>query len=203
MTTASHHLEFPADAIDYRLLSGAVIPRAIAWVSTRSPAGVDNLAPFSFFTVVSIDPPVLAFAPQDRDDRPDGLKDTAANVRDTEAFAVNIVDEPLAEAMNATSDTTLLRTESEFDHAGVTRAPCEVITPVRVAESPVTFECSLRDFRPVGGATLITGDVVYAHVAEAVTTDARLDVRKLDAVGRLAGGFYVNLADRFSMPRPP
>lgn len=203
MTAASNHLELPADAIDYRTLSGAVVPRAIAWVSTRSPAGVDNLAPFSFFTVVSIDPPVLAFAPQNRPDRPDGLKDTAINIRDTGEFAVNVVDEQHARQMNATSNTTLTRAESEFDYAGIERAPCVKIEPYRVAKSPVVFECALRELQRIGGASLVLGDVVYAHIDEGVTTDAKLDVRKLDAVGRLAGSYYASLSDRFSMERPP
>lgn len=200
---APEHLEREAAEIDYRTLSGAVIPRAIAWVSTRSTAGVDNLAPFSFFTVASIRPPILVFAPQDRGDRADGLKDTAANVRATGEFAVNVVSEPLASAMNETSITTLPRDESEFEHAGIDRAPCVRIDAPRVAASPVAFECTLAEFLDVGSASLVLGEVVYAHIAESVTTDGKLDVRKLDAVGRLAGSWYATLDARFSMERPP
>jgi len=183
----------------YRTLAGAVVPRPVAWVSTRSPDGVDNLAPYSFFTVASVAPPVLLFAPVDA---PDGLKDTPRNVRETEAFVVNVVTEPQASAMNATS-ATLSAGESEFDHADVERAESVVVDAPRVADAPVAFECSLYELLPVGASTLVLGEVERVHVDDDVTTGGQLDVTKLDAVGRLSGSQYARTNERFSMERPP
>jgi flavin reductase (DIM6/NTAB) family NADH-FMN oxidoreductase RutF len=183
----------------YRTLAGAVVPRPIAWVSTRSPDGVDNLAPYSFFNVVSVAPPVVMFAPVDDED---GLKDTPANVRETEEFVVNVVTEPLAAAMNETS-ATLPHGESEFDRAGLDRAGSTAVDAPRVADSPVAFECSLYEMVSVGASTMVLGEVEWVHVADEVTTDGKLDVEKIDAVGRLSGSGYVRTTDRFSMERPP
>nr|WP_245800555.1 flavin reductase family protein [Natrinema saccharevitans] len=122
----------------YRILSSAVVPRPIAWVSTTDGDGVDNLAPYSFFTVASVDPPVLLFAPVDG---ADGFKDTPRNARDTGEFVVNLVTEDLAEAMNETS-ATLPAAESEFDHAGLERAASSAVDVPRVAGAKVAFECT-------------------------------------------------------------
>jgi flavin reductase (DIM6/NTAB) family NADH-FMN oxidoreductase RutF len=183
----------------YRTLSGSVVPRPIAWVSTTDPNGVDNLAPYSFFTVASIDPPVLLFAPVDA---PDGLKDTPRNVVETGEFVVNVVTEATAAAMNETS-ASLPSSESEFEDAGLGRAESTVVAPPRVAESPVAFECELYDTQDVGSSTLVLGEVVRVHVDESVVTDGSLDVQKLDAVGRLAGGRYTRTGERFTLERPP
>ena len=182
----------------YRLLAGSVVPRPIAWVSTRNE-GVDNLAPYSFFNVVSVDPPVVMFAPVTT---ADGLKDTARNVLATEAFVVNVVTTELAEAMNASS-ATLSGSESEFDHAGVERAESIRVDAPRVAEAAVAFECELYEAIEIGRSTMVLGEVVYAHVTDEVTTDGKVDVTKLDAVGRLSGSHYASTRDRFTMERPP
>ncbi len=183
----------------YRLLSTAVTPRPIAWVSTRSPAGVDNLAPFSFFTVASISPPILTFFPVGTGD---DLKDTPRNLRDTGECVVNVVTSDLAAAMNETA-ATLPPDESEFDRAAVTRAESTRVAPPRVAEARVAFECDLSDLREVGSSTQVLAEVVYAHVDDDVTTDGKVDVEKLDTVGRLAGSLYASTDDRFSLERPP
>lgn len=194
-------MELDPDTVDsmYRTLSGGVIPRPIAWVSTRSPEGTDNLAPFSFFNVVSVSPPILMFSPVNP---PEGVKDTTRNVLDTEAFVVNVVTADIVEAMNETS-SSLREGESEFEHAGVTRADAETVAPPRVAESPVNFECELADSLEVGDSTMILGEVGHVHVDDELTTAGKLDVRKLDVVGRLAGSFYSYTRDRFSLERPP
>ncbi|WP_135825431.1 flavin reductase family protein [Halorussus ruber] len=186
----------------YRTLAGAVVPRPIAWVSTTNPDGIDNLAPYSFFNVVAYDPPVVMFAPVDDDDAPGGLKDTPRNVRETEEFVVNVVTESVAEAMNQTS-ATLPAGESEFDRADLTRADSTAVTPPRVAESPVAFECSLYEMVDVGESTMVLGEVEWVHVDDEVTTDGKMDVEKLDAVGRLSGSLYATTENRFSMERPP
>ncbi|WP_137283550.1 flavin reductase family protein [Halorussus salinisoli] len=186
----------------YRTLAGAVVPRPIAWVSTTSPEGVDNLAPYSFFNVVAIDPPVVMFAPVDDDESPDGLKDTPRNIRENEEFVVNAVTESVAEAMNETS-ATLPTGESEFDRAGISRTDTRAVAPPRVAESPVAFECSLYEMLDVGGSTMVLGEVEWVHLDDEVTTGGKLDVDKLDAVGRLSGSLYATTENRFSMERPP
>ncbi|MCU4752031.1 flavin reductase family protein [Halobacteria archaeon AArc-curdl1] len=183
----------------YRVLSSVVVPRPIAWVSTTSEGGVDNLAPYSFFTVAAIDPPTVLFAPVDA---ADGLKDTPQNIEDTGEFVINLVTEGLTEAMNATS-ATLEAGESEFDHADIERAPSTVVIPPRVAASKAAFECTLEELLDVGGSTLVLGRVRYVHLEESVTTDGKIDIEQVDAVGRLAGSWYAKTTKRLSLERPP
>lgn len=191
----------PPDAFGspYRLLSGAVAPRPIAWVSSRGPAG-ENLAPYSFFTVAAVDPPVVAFAPVSTLEEP---KDTLRNAVETGAFAVNLVSVALAEAMNASS-ATLPPDESEFDRAEVTPTECERVDAPRVSEAPVSLECELYDVIPVGKSTLVLGEVVRAHVTDdLLTREGDFDVTAYDPAGRLAGSWYATTRDRFSLERPP
>jgi len=183
----------------YRLLSTAITPRPIGWISTTSPAGVDNLAPYSFCNVVAVDPPVVMFAPVTRED---GLKNTPRNVETTEEFVLNTVTRDLADAMNATS-ATLPPDESEFDHVGIERAESVVVDPPRVAAAKVAFECELYEWLEIGASTAILGEVVHAHVDDEILTDCKADITKLETVGRLAGSHYATTDDRFSLERPP
>lgn len=196
---ASHRSGEPdAFGSPYRLLSTAVTPRPIAWVSSRGPAG-ENLAPYSFFNTVAIDPPVVAFSPVATAADP---KDTLANALETEAFVVNVVTEDVVEAMNASS-ATLDAGESEFDHVGIDRAPSARVDAPRVAAAAVSLECELYDAVEIGTSTLVLGEVVYAHVAEDALVDGEIDMDRLDTVGRLAGGWYASTDDRFELERPP
>ena len=183
----------------YRLLAGAVIPRPIAWVSSRSADGTDNLAPYSFFNVAAVDPPVLMFSPVGTGEN---LKDTPTNVLDTEEFVVNLVTHDLVAAMNETA-ATLPRGESEFDRVGLERGESVKVDPPRVAEARVSFECTLYDAIEIGGSLMILGEVVYAHVADDALTDGKIDTEKLDAVGRLSGSAYATTRERFTLERPP
>lgn len=170
-----------------RVVKSAVSPRPIAWISTRSEAGVDNLAPYSSYNYVSSENPVVLFNSPNEDHG--GLKDTARNALEREAFAVNVVTEPLLVEMDSTS-RRLPPEESEFDRFDVERAPCRRIDAPRVAEAVVTMECTLHDSLTVHDRIVVLGDVEYFHVAEAVMTDGRIDMGKLPTVGRLGGPYY-------------
>lgn len=170
-----------------RIIRSAVTPRPIAWISTRSPDGVDNLAPFSSYNYVAAAEPVVIFNTPYAEG--DDQKDTPRNVVETGQFAVNVVTEPLAEQMDATS-ASLEPDESEFDFAEVERAPCDLIDASRVADAVVTFECTLYDSMRIRNRLAILGDVEYVHVDESVLTDGQIDAAKIDSVGRLGGPYY-------------
>ena len=196
-------MELSRDEVDYRTLVGAVVPRPIAWVSTVSDDGVPNLAPFSFFNVVTSTPPVLSVSVTRYDpEKPDRLKDTFVNVRQTGEFVVNVVTRPFLERMNRTS-ARLPHGVSEFEDAGVGRTPSSVVEPDRVAEAQIAFECVVYDLHPVGKATLVLGDVVCAHVDDDLTLDGKLDVNEVDPVGRLSAGQYGFIEERIELERPP
>lgn len=170
-----------------RLVKTAVTPRPIAWISTQSEGGVDNLAPFSSYNYVSSREPVVVF--NSPNEGHGGPKDTARNARETGEFAVNVVTEPLIEEMDRTSER-LPPEESEFDAVDLTRAACRRIDPPRVADAAVTMECRLYDWIDVHDRLMILGDVEYVHVAEDVLTDGEIDTMKLPTVGRLGGPYY-------------
>jgi flavin reductase (DIM6/NTAB) family NADH-FMN oxidoreductase RutF len=189
----------------YRLLTACVTPRPIAWVSTVSPAGVPNLAPFSFFNAIGANPPAVMFSPVNR---PDGTpKDTLRNVRATGEFVVNIVSAAVAHPMNATS-AELPYEQSEFAAAaGLTPAPSQRVRPPRVAEAHVHLECVLHQIVPVGdgplSANVVIGRVVLIHAHDGVLDAAgRIDPGKLDTIGRMGGSLYARTRDRFEMVRP-
>ncbi|MFC7236992.1 flavin reductase family protein [Saliphagus sp. GCM10025317] len=188
----------PDELSTYRTLSGAVVPRPIAWTSSRDADGRDNLAPYSFFTIACVDPPILAVCPMNFE--PD-LKDTPANAIETGEFAINVVTAPHAKVMNESSEA-ISSGENEFDHVGVEAAECTVVDAPRVADAPVTFECRLYDAVELPTSILLLGEVVNVHLDESVLVDGKLDVEKIDAIGRLAGGYYAYTRDRFHMERP-
>lgn len=180
----------------YHLLNSLVVPRPIAWVSTLSEAGVANIAPHSYFTVLSPNPPVVCFSSG-------GVKDTLRNVRFTGDFVVNIVGEELAEAMNLTS-ADFPPGESEFRAAGLTPVPCELVRSPRLAEAPAAMECRLMQVLEIGNAPnhVVIGEVLRFHLAERVWRGGRVDMEALRPVGRLAGSGYSYTRDLFRMPRP-
>ena len=187
----------------YRLLIGAVVPRPIAWVSTLSEGGVTNLAPFSFFTVASCAPPVLAFAQVNPRDNSD--KDTLRNLRETKQCVVNVVGFNNAGVMNA-SCADYPPEVSEFDAVGIATVASLSVSPPGVANAQVRFECTLREIKciadqPMGG-NLILLDVVNIFVDDAVLRDGNIDTMALDAIGRLAGDSYANTRQTFDLARP-
>jgi flavin reductase (DIM6/NTAB) family NADH-FMN oxidoreductase RutF len=194
----------PAEA-RYKLLTSTVTPRPIAWVVTRSAAGAVNAAPFSFFNVLAGDPPTVGISIGNR--APGQPKDTLANIQATGEFVVNLVSRDNAEAMNRTA-TEFPPGVDEVAAAGLTRLPSVKVTPPRIAESPVAFECKLFQAIPLGpGNTLVLGHVVAMHVRDDAVLDAMrhyIDVPKLDLIGRMhGGGGYATTRDQFQIPRIP
>lgn len=162
----------------YPLLNSVVVPRPIAWVSTRSPQGVDNLAPHSFFTVSSVTPAVVQFTSV-------GTKDSLRNAQASGDFVVAFCSEALADVVNDTA-TDYPPDVSEFDVCGLTREPAEKVTASRVSESPVNIECRVigtHDFG--GGSVVVFGEVVWVSVEESVLDGDHPEVRRLAPIARL------------------
>lgn len=182
----------------YQFLITAVVPRPIAFVSTRSLSGTTNLAPFSFFNAISSEPPLVGIAFSERRDDP---KDTLRNIRETGEFVVNVVSEALLEPMVRTSGDWP-RAESEFGIAGLTSAPSERVDAPSVAESPVQLECRLEREIPLGNSVFVVGEVVLARARDDLIDNGRLDAARLVPVGRLGGEFYALVRDVVRQPRP-
>jgi flavin reductase (DIM6/NTAB) family NADH-FMN oxidoreductase RutF len=171
----------------YGLLKASVVPRPIAWTSTVSDDGVNNLAPFSFFTVVSSDPPMVLLSLEFHDYGL--LKDSAANIEATGEFVVNIAPSAYACEVDLTSQTFDAHVD-EFAVAGLTPVPSRHVRPCRVAEAPISLECRLHTTLQPGSDRLVIGEVVAFHVARGVLgEDGRIDMARLDPLGRTAAGF--------------
>ena len=180
----------------YPLLNSVVVPRPIAWVSTRSATGVDNLAPHSFFTISSVVPPVVQFTSV-------GHKDSLRNAEATGEFVVSLCPESLVEQVNLTG-TDFPADVSEFDAVGLTREPSRLVAPPRVAESPVALECRVvgtRDFG--GGSVVVFGEVVWAVVDEDVLRDDRPEISLLKPVARLGADEWSTIGEVSSRQRVP
>lgn len=184
-----------------RVLTGVIVPRPIAFVSTISPDGVVNLAPYSFFNAVSYDTVVFSSSRNVGDKS----KDTLRNIEETKEFVVNIVVDPIAEAMNATA-AEYPEDVDEFAIAGLTHAPSEIVKAPRVAESPVNIECKLHQVVTIGSGDnehgLVIGTILLMHVRDDIIDGHRIDQDKLMATGRMAGNMYCRTNDRFDMVRP-
>jgi flavin reductase (DIM6/NTAB) family NADH-FMN oxidoreductase RutF len=184
----------------YKLLGGLVIPRPIALVSSRSPQGHDNAAPFSFFNVLAEEPPIVVLGIGVA--ASGGAKDTTANIGDSGEFVVNLVDEPLAEAMNLCA-IDFPPEVSEIEVAGLDLLPAERVRAARIAQAPVHLECRrLMTLQPGRERYIILGEVLWLHVQDGIVDPTTLRVAPGWApVGRLFGGGYVRTRDRFELPR--
>ena len=177
----------------YSLLGSLVVPRPIGWVSTRSVDGVDNLAPHSFYQLVSTSPPIVMISPM-------GEKDTARNVKETGEFVVCGSTMELIEKINLTGidfDAGI----SEFDVAGLTREPSDLVAPFRVAESPYALECRCTDMFEMGNGIVIFGEVVMIAVDERVMDDRRVMMTELNPVARLGASDWSGLGEIVDVPR--
>jgi flavin reductase (DIM6/NTAB) family NADH-FMN oxidoreductase RutF len=172
----------------YKLLIGSVVPRPIAWTSTVSREGVHNLASFSFFTVASRNPPMLCISVGPRTDQPPDTKDTLNNLAEMGKFVINIVSLPLSNSMYESSGTHPPKAD-KFEKTGLTPAPCEVVTAPRVEEAAVSMECLLDRVLQLGTDHLVIGRMVRFHVRDELYKNGRIDVAKLQPLGRLAGNY--------------
>ena len=187
-----------------RVLTGVVVHRPIAFVSTISNSGNVNLSPYSFFNAVSYDPPLIIFSSSKFTS--DGkLKDSLSNIEQNGEFVVNIVNENIVEAMNKTA-AEYPEDVNEFDVANLTQIDSDLVKPPRLSESPVNMECKLEriitlgtDDHPQG---LVIGEIIQLHIDDEIISGHRINHEKLKPVGRLAGNMYTHTYDVFELMRP-
>lgn len=178
-----------------------VAPRPIGWISTRSKSGAVNLAPFSFFNALSVDPYLVWFSA-------DAEKDSVVFARETGEFAVNLVGQKFARQMNATS-VDAPRGASEFAYAGIEAVPCRLIGAPHVAGAPAVLECRLTEIlEPKGldgrwaGVYVVAGEVVGIHIDDAMLSDGLFDQKKAGNIARLGYMDYLSIGETFQMLRP-
>ncbi|RKS02909.1 MULTISPECIES: flavin reductase family protein [unclassified Flavobacterium] len=187
----------------YKLLTGAIIPRPIGWISSVSEDGINNLAPFSYFNAVGDDPPTVMFSTGRGNNT---NKDTLNNVLATKQFVVNMVTEELAEQMNTTAQS-VPHDVDEFELAGVTPIASVKVKPMRVKESPITFECELvhhyfLEDHKHGGACIVIGRIVMMHFNDEVLLENhKINLETYKPISRLAGSNYAKLGELFSIKR--
>ncbi|MBA3368071.1 MAG: flavin reductase family protein [Geodermatophilaceae bacterium] len=169
----------------YSILTSIVVPRPIAWVSTRSADGIDNLAPHSFYTVACVNPPVVQFTSV-------GRKDSLRNVEETREFVINLTTESLFEQVNATG-TDFPIEQSEFEVVGIPMEPAETVAPYRVASSPAAIECELHSTLTLGDSTVIFGRVRLVAISESVLRNGRPAVDLLAPLSRLGGNDWATV----------
>ena len=182
----------------YKLMTGVVVPRPIAWVTTVSSGGVVNLAPFSHFTFVAPKPPMVAISIGRKGE---GMKDTARNILDNEEFVVHIARSTQVAALH-TSAMDFPADTSEASVLGLATLPSQEIKPPRLADAPIAMECRLRHSIELGDTRnrLIIAEVILLHFAEGILQDGKIDTRKLDPLCRLAGPNYAALGEILTMP---
>lgn len=188
---------------NYKFLTGSIIPRPIAFVTTISTEGIINAAPFSYFNIVSSNPPMISLSVQRSDGK---LKDTARNILELKEFVVHIVDQENVEEVNKTA-ITLPYNHSEMEFTNLTAVDSEKISVLGVLEAKVRMECILERSVELGGTDspgcdLIIGKVVQYHIQNEIYEKGRIDPDKLGAVSRLAGANYAKIGEIFSIERP-
>lgn len=179
----------------YRVLNSVVVPRPIAWVCSRSADGVHNLAPHSFYTVACVDPPVVQFTSV-------GRKDSLRNAEATGEFTVNLTPEALFEQVNATA-TDFPPGQSEAEHTGVRLEPSDRIATMRVAESPVSIECTLHSTVRLGDSTVVFGRVVAVSAWAGAVRDGRPRIEELRPLARLGGNEWCTVGEVRVISRIP
>jgi flavin reductase (DIM6/NTAB) family NADH-FMN oxidoreductase RutF len=185
----------------YKLLTAAIVPRPIAWIVSRDGQGATNLAPFSFFNLMSGDPPLICVGIGVRGNAP---KDTARNLAERGEFSVNLVSARLAARMNVTAVDFPPGVDESLE-AGLVLSPCERIGVPRVAQSPVSFECRVRELIRIDGRSLVVAEVAAMHVQDEMVADREhlyLDGPRMDLLARLHNpGWYCRPQAAFQMPQ--
>jgi len=181
----------------YKLMTGVIVPRPIAWVSTRSKDGVVNVAPYSGFTFVSMQPPMVGIFVRRRQGR---LKDTAANILETREFVVNIGDDSQIEEIHR-SGHDYEPHESEAELLNLKLAPSEIVKPPLLAAAPASLECVFREASRYGqdDADFLVGEVVMIHVRDELYADAKVDSVRLRPACRIGGPNYTTLGEVIRM----
>jgi flavin reductase (DIM6/NTAB) family NADH-FMN oxidoreductase RutF len=187
----------PCAGLAHDPFKSLVAPRPIGWISTLSPDGIANLAPYSFFNAVGESPPFVMFASADR-------KDSQTNAEATGEFVCSLASYALREAMNLTA-AHVPSSVDEFDMAGLAKAPSHTVKPPRVAAAPAALEC--RYWKTIElphgqNYSIVLGEVVGIYLDERVVRDGRVDPAALDLIARLGGMDYVRVTDIFTMGRP-
>ena len=190
---------------NYALLTGAIVPRPIALISTISNTGVINIAPFSYFTIVSSNPPLLAVSIQRRNGE---RKDTARNAIDSGEFVVHIIDEENVEGANLTA-AELPPDQSELDGSRFQTVDSTIIRVPGLVPAKIRLECTVHKVIPLGGHTaedagcdLLIGNIVLYHIDEAIYKDGKIDTDILKPVSRLAGHHFMKAGEAFALERP-
>jgi flavin reductase (DIM6/NTAB) family NADH-FMN oxidoreductase RutF len=193
-----------SDRENYKLLIGSIVPRPIALVTTLSKEGVLNAAPFSYFSIIASQPPLLSVSVQRKQG---AMKDTARNAIETGAFVIHITDESIIDKVNETA-ANLPPNESEVTRAGFTPIASETIIVPGLKEAKIRMECLLEQAIPLGGSIeqpacdLLIGRVVRFHIADEVYEGGYINPDKLGPISRMAGNYYAKLGSQFSMDRP-
>lgn len=199
--------QFKADTLskkqNYKLLSGSIIPRPIAFVTSQDKSGHLNAAPFSFFNIVNSAPPMIMISTV----RSEGeRKDTSVNIEETEEFVVHITDETIVEEVNKTA-APIERKRNELERTNLTCIDSELVSVPGIQQAKVRMECKLNRIIPLGdpqeGSDLIIGEVVMFHIDDDVYfEDSKIDAQALTAISRLAGNDYASLGETFTIVRP-
>lgn len=188
----------------HKLMIGSIIPRPIAFVATTSLKKLNNIAPFSYFNGVCSNPPTIMFAPARRGW--DGKeKDTLKNIRETKEFTINIVSESFSQQMVDCS-TDFDSNINEFEISGLHTSKSQRIQPPRLKESKISYECILNQIVEIGDGKagsgfIVIGSIVLFHISDDVISNDRIDIQKLNPIGRLAGDWYTRPTDNFKIMR--
>ncbi len=184
----------------YKLLNSVIIPRPIAWITSVDEAGVVNAAPFSWFNLMGVNPPIVTVGPQYRHNFKEGLKDTPRNIRSGGAFVINIANEELAEKMDRTSDFYPAGI-SEADDQNLGLAPSAMIGVPRIAAAPASIECRERTTMLIGNTWVIIADVLHLWIKDELIDPKRfhVDMDLMEVIGRGGAGRYIRTTDFFGI----